>query len=500
MKIVIIIIGLIVAAFFVPTVLLNDTGGISGLIKVIGIGGALLTFIRPKIGIYLITMETCYADFFKKLATYYGIPSQLTVIEILSMSMLTIGALWTSIIVFVPLSKYKIQKPQVLLFVGILLYALLISVSGSGGGVKMIQDITNGAGILGIALAITIFYEEPEVQIIKYARHLIFILTPWPILGLWQYYVDYSLVDYWYARTTLSVTNTPLEYIAMRYGFNSPIGFGSSQLHFGFVGFFYALCFWHAITFKKLRALFIFLFLVSLVAIFHTDGRTSMLTPMVVLIIYYLFKSKKLFWSTILAGSTVLLLVIAYSQYIMDNLGDINAYVADMMFFIEDKRRVTLLTLGARLEPLTQFCDLGNWSLIGIASFEEVSKSKWGDRFYSHNAITSLFFTTGISGMLLLAVVGLILLKALSRLIFMATDPLMNKMVRIGAACLLVTLFMRLFLGGNYATQPNNIISMLPVGILVCAIIGQRKITYKKRQQSREDAFIQEVESLVEER
>ncbi len=478
-----------------PTVILNDTGGISGIIKVLGVGGALVTLFRPKFGIYVITLETCYLDYIKKLGTYYGVASPQTVIEILSMTMLTIGFLWVSVFAQVVMTRKPLNKAQWGLLIGVVAYSGLIVASGKITGIGAVRDVVNGAGILGVVMAITVFYKEPAKQMLKYTKHLLWILLPWVVIGYFQYYGDYTQLDYWYAKSNLSIATKPLELYQQWYGFNAPIGFASTPLGFGFVGFMYAIAFWYATTLKKGRCLYVLIFLLSLVIIFHTDGRTSMLSPMIGLLIYWLTKRKVTFLVTVSTGVIGGICLIVFAQYIVDNVREINQTVQNAFFFVEDKRRVSIGTLSARIQPFTALSKAENWSLLGIATKAEVSKAAYGDRFFSHNAVVSLFFTTGASGLLLLGATFLAMIKVFYKILFYPRHETLNKMVRFGLAFVLLTLGMRLFLGGNFATQPNNIVTAIPVGLLVCGCMRQVKSNKLSLEELKEVA-----ENMLEEK
>lgn len=466
----------LLAIILVPTMFNNTTGGISGVIKVIGIGGALITFLRPTFGIYLIALETCYLDYFKKLGTYHGMASQLTVIEILSMSMLTIGMLWAAMIIRIALSGFKLRRAQWNLLIGVVLVAVML-LAINGANAKALQDIVNGAGILGIALALTLYYKDPKVAAIKYLRILLIILLPWPLMGLYQSYFDYSQMDYWYSNTGLSVTNKSLEVLSAHYGFRPPLGFGSSTYAFAVTGAMYGLSLWHAIVFKEHRKKFIMMFLLCFIAILHTEARTAMILPLLI-VIFFLVLRKKLFAKVAFGvGIMIFFGVIIFSESLSDWIKDNND-----AFVIEGyESKMTLNTLQARLIPLMQLKDPENWSFLGVATTEEVKEAEFGDRFFSHNFLTKILYTTGAAGFAAFLIPGMIAFLKILKFLERKRDYLSEAMTRYGIAFLLPFIGLNLLGGTGISTQPSNIIMAAIVGLLVCSNMpnaNENKITH----------------------
>ena len=462
----------ILALIFIQSVFTNTTGGVSGLIKIVGVGGAILTFFKPRIGIYIITVETCYLDYFKKLGTYHGTASQLTVIEILSMSMLTIGMLWLSMILTVGFTRFKLNRTQWNLIIGIVIVAVMLIAIG-GLEAKALQDVVNGAGILGITLAITLYYDNPSEQAIKYLRHLLFILLPWPIMGLYQYYFDYSLMDYWYNSTSLSVTNKPLEELTIYYGFRPPLGFASNAYAFACVGGMYGLSLWHAIAFKVHRKKYLAMFIFCFITILHTEARTAMILPLLIIIFFLLLKNKILTMASLIGFTLVIFTVIICADSISRWIDENNT-----AFMIEGyESKMTLNTLQARLVPLMELRNTENWSLIGVASLDEIKASDFGERFYSHNFLTKILYSTGIVGLSLILIPCLIVFSKLFRFLGKKRDNVADAMTRYSVAYLLPFITLNLLGGTGISTQPGNLIMGTAVMLLVCANMNTKEFS-----------------------
>lgn len=470
------IVGLIVAMWVIFSSLINTTGGISGTLKFLGIGAALITFFKPKLGLFIICLEVAYLDYFKKLGAYYGVASQQTTIEILAVAALSIGALWAAILVQIFVGRRGIRKHE-LVFVGFVIvwaaFNYFTTTSFTGG----VQKVVNGAGILGVSLAMSVCFNSKE-EIIKFVRIVFWILLPWPILGLWQYFVGYTDFELWYSHTTLSTTNFPLDVWEVNKGFRMPIGFGSFKPGYAVVGAMYLFALWHAVVYKHKRWLYTLGFLICFVGILLAASRTATIMPIIILAVYYGIRTK-LGGSLVLVGgiASILSLIFA-SDYLLEHIPDINEAIA-----IEGmEQTLNINTASDRFKSLSMLKDPDNWSLTGTRSAAE--------GMLTHSMAADILLQYGILGVVALTFISLAAIWVTAKILYHPSSLEQNRQIRFAIAYLFFLVVTMLLGGSSFHTQPGNLLSASFIGFIVA------NLTFRERVDVKQEDYIEEVELL----
>lgn len=446
------IVGLIVAMWVIFSSLTNTTGGISGALKFLGIGAALITFFKPKLGLLIICLEVAYLDYFKKLGAYYGVASQQTTIEILAVAALSIGALWAAMLVQIFVGRRGIRKHE-LVFVGFVIVWAAFNYFTTTSFTGAVQKVVNGAGILGVSLAMSVCFNSKE-EIIKFVRIVFWILLPWPILGLWQYFVGYADFEVWYSHTMLSTTNFPLDVWEVNKGFRMPIGFGSFKPGYAVVGAMYLFALWHAVVYKHKRWLYTLGFLICFVGIFLAASRTATIMPIIILIVYYGIRTK-LGGTLILLGGIISILGLTFaSDYLLERIPDINDAIA-----IEGmEQTLNINTASDRFKSLSMLKDPENWSLTGTRSATE--------GMLTHSMAADILLQYGILGVIVLTLISLAAIWVTAKILYQPTSLEQNRQIRFAVAYLFF-LFVTMLLGGSsFHTQPGNLLSAAFIGFI----------------------------------
>lgn len=448
-----ILIGLLGSMWIISSALTNVTGGISGSLKFLGVGGAIVTFLKPRFGLILITFEVAYLDYFKKLGSYYGLASQQTTIEILAVAALSIGALWAAMIVQIFVGRRGIKVHE-LIFVAFVVVWALFNFFTTSSFVAGVQKVVNGAGILGVSLAMSIYFKDRE-EVMKFVRLVFWVLLPWPILGLWQRFVGYTDFEVWYSYTNLSTTNQPLDLWEIRKGFRMPIGFGSWKPGYAVVGAMYLFALWHCIVFKKNRLLYFIGFLICFVGIVLAASRTAILMPPIILLIYWAIRTKVGGLAVLATGFIAIVGTILGSEILLERIPDINKAIGITGF----ENTLNVNTFSDRLRSLSVLKDPSNWSLTGNVQAKE--------GMLSHSIATDILLQYGFVGVGSLAIVVGCAIYVTSRLLYGPSSKEQNQQIRFAVAYLFFLVVTALIGGSSFHTQPGNLLSAAFIGLIV---------------------------------
>lgn len=447
-------------------ILLNRTGGIAGVIKFIGITLAIVSFLRPKIGIIVVVIMTSFIDYFKKVGTYYGEATQRTVIEILAASMLVVGALLAGVLFKMIIERRGVRKVE--LAVIIVSSALMVlSFFREGSYLSGFQQAVNGGGFLLLGVAMAMIYVDTEDGL-RILRSSFLIMLAWPIYGIYQYYVGFSDMEIWYSNTNFSTTNTPLDLLVDK----EAIGFGTYKGGYAIVGMMYLFALWHAIVFKKRRVFYILMFLLCAFAMSLGSSRSALAFPILVLGIYGLLSSRILTLGGAVLGGCAIVALILFSTEIRYGIDDVNHFVSSNLGGFGDK--FNLNTYAERLISLEQMKDPNAWTLTGfVESSEELTNRDFG---YSHTLLTDILFQFGA-----LAFIGFILLILAigwyaARLVFSVEDKDTNKHVRYCMGVFIVSTLLVIMGTSSLHTNPSNVWRGLHVGVMLLAVARARNL------------------------
>ena len=465
---------MVISLWVIVSALTNVTGGISGIMKFIGVGIALLTFAKPKIGLFLICIQVGYLDYLKKLGAYYGLASQQTTIEILAVAALSIGALWATMIVHVFVGRRGIKNHEIV-FIGFIIIWAIFNYFTTTSFVGAVQKVINGAGILGVSLAMSIYFEKKE-EIIEFVRVVFWILLPWPILGLWQRFVGYTDFEIWYSYTNLSTTNQPVDLWETRKGFRMPIGFGSWKPGYAVVGAMYLFALWHVIEYRKNRAIYFLGFLICFVGILVASSRTALLMPPIILLTYFAIKTKIGGISTLVAGVTVILGMILASDYLLESIPKINSFIAIDGW----ENTLNVNTFSDRLKSLSVLKEPENWSFFGTESAQ--------DGLLTHSIAADILLQYGVLGLIILSLIAAIAVYVTSKMLYGKYEPEQAKQIRFAISYLFFLVVTGLIGGSSFHTQPGNLVSAAFIGLIVGNLSHKKTRELNAKQKVSESA------------
>ena len=114
---IVITLGLIVSVLAVPWILESSTGAIGPAILIIGFACACVALVRPRAAC-IAAFEVIYLDYFKKIAVYYGEVSELTIIQVLVVGMVTMLCVYLGVIIQFILGRTALRDADFLLLGG----------------------------------------------------------------------------------------------------------------------------------------------------------------------------------------------------------------------------------------------------------------------------------------------------------------------------------------------------------------------------------------------
>ena len=199
--IIIIATGLLLGVILTPTIILSDTGGISALIKYIGILFGIITLAKPATAPWLLTVLFFSQDYFKKIATFYGIASEQVLYEVMGVSYgVCIAAALGSIIT---LSRRR-QSPMpglIMYFIGA---TVTLTVLALGMRTEALISAGYNAAAFGLpsvmATLMYIYFSSDFKKVENLIKFQFFFSVIWALVALKQVYLGFSEIDYYYMK------------------------------------------------------------------------------------------------------------------------------------------------------------------------------------------------------------------------------------------------------------------------------------------------------------
>lgn len=445
---------LVIGVVLVPPILTNRTGGVSAVIILIGILTSVTALRSPKIGIYLALTEVLFLDYFKKVAVNYGAISHLTIIQVLAVSMATIGCVYLSIAISALFGKIKLTKTDYFLgFSVVAIIGFLFIGSGDKGGLaSRVQFAVNSGIYLGLVPAISILF----TNLTDLRRLLGFVtvcFTLWAIVGIKQYFFGFSALEWNYAETWLSPVASG--HMIGRVD-PDPIGLGSGRANYGAIGLFFPIAIWLSFSKGAHRILWCLCAAIIFFGMLVSGQRSMFLLPFIGMAFYFFALKPGRLIVGYLSAFILVLLGVALSQTIQDNLHTINDAIR-----VEGRlgEVVKVSTFSDRLQGWHRLKDPENYSAFGTL-FKGSQYDNVYDRPY-HDLLNVVLDDYGLIGLLLLfGTGGLIAFRLHSN-----TFRMHHAHLRYCATFMLsalVPVAMTSFIGGsNFQTSPINVVLAL---------------------------------------
>lgn len=476
-RILVITLGVIAPLVMVPWMLDSRTGAVGPMILFVGAVCAIAAVVKPKLGLYLAAFQVIYLDYFKKIAVYYGEVSQLTIIQVLVVSLVTITAVYLGIVVQATMQKTTLSRNDYILFAGmgaLTFGTFVLSYAETKSLATAAQVAVNISIFAGLVVAMPRLLLDDE-SLIKFFKFVVLCIVPWAFMGLKQYFFGYSAMEWFYAETFLSPVASWQFFVDLQlYGFPRTIGFGSGSVNYGVVGLLLPLTLWIWLNDTKHKVFWAFCSGTIFIGMMFSLQRFATILPFVGVAFYFFTKS----WRRVaLAYSATIFLLfcgIAYSDFIKDRLNDINSAIASDGKWAGTVLRVS--TFGDRLNGWERLKDPSVYSLLGRFGDGTIASYRGGGVSEYHDVLNVILETFGVIGLLIVfAIVGYVGFR-IHKTIFDIKDLQRRSLARILIAAM-VPIFVSGMLGGaNFHTNPFNFIMWMHIGGIYCLIRFDREL------------------------
>ena len=455
---------LMLAVYLTSNIIENENGGISAAVRTIGICLAIWAFVRPKAGLYIVSVEAFSVDFVKKVAVYYGAVSTNTIIEVLIVSMLALTATILGVLIQgVALRRYKIAPLNWVLLGGSLLLgaAIFLASRNEDGFAKAGENAFNAAAPITLALPMTIFLAD-QGELNKLLRLQFSLAVIWAAWGIRQYYFGFTQLEWFYAETGLSQVAT--QHMLLLSGEDPrPFGFGSGAPNYGVISVYVAYGFWHLSQYRNHRLLYILGTLTVFWGLVTSLQRTSLLIPLFILGFFYFFRTKGRTIFAYASAILVFLLGVTFAEYLYIHLDDINHAISTSGYWGEKVLNVS--TFSDRLSSWMTLKSPEIYSLFGLQ-----------DPIGSHDIFTRIIVSYGVVGL------GIVLMSAatcawfLHRTLLRIADPDDRRFATFLLAATVPSVALGMAGGGNFTSNPTNIQIWTFFGAAVSLVIHSKLV------------------------
>lgn len=457
-QIIAIAIAIVIAVWASASILLNPTGGIAGLSKLITILGVILGLINPKAGLYFLVVQAVYCDEVKRVGVYYGVQSTQTVSEILIGPLLTICALNISFLHGILRRQFKID------FLGWVLYALTPIVAA----ILLVKGRENGP-VLNIYLAGTTSAYLTLIPIcygvftvfqdwVKFISFQLVVAVPAAAWGIWQYFEGFNQIEWVYALSGLSRVHS----VQMMMEDPRIFGLFGSASAFGCVSLYGVFSMWRGVRFKKSRWWFLLLALIYLTATVLSHQRTLLVYPLIVLVCAYSFRR---------ASTTVLLYICMVGGFVIavmnstfllkEAIPKVNDAILGESRWSQNVMFVS--TFSDRLFGWERLTRAESWSLFGTGRIirssvlMEQGNPDYTADDYSHDIINRILINFGAVGLATVLLLAGAILYQLHKVVFLSRDWQHRKDGAFVLGCITPTLALSLMAGDNFSSTPINL-------------------------------------------
>lgn len=450
-------IGVLVGICCGVAILLNPTGGIAGVSKLLTFLCIAVSFINPRNGLFILAFQAIYNDELKRLGVYYGAVSMQTVQEILIGPLLTLCALNAGFFVQVLFGRVRMNKLAFALFGIAPILALYYLTGGAiGGGDSLAKKIYN-AGTAGlyttvIPIAYCIFRETKDW--VRFLTFQTLLVIPSALWGIWQYFHGFNDIEWTYAKSGLSPVHS-----AQMLVFENPrvFGFFGSASAFGCLCVYMTFAAWRAWRIKKHRIWFGIISLILFAGLIVSTQRSALLSPFLFGFAGFCAWSRMrtlVFYS--LLGITFLIGVWKSTWLINEGIDKINAIIA--MDTNWGNEVLVVSTFSDRLRGWERLKRPESWSLFGTG--EDASTFQGSDRYtsdYSHDMINRILMKVGAVGLGLIVLFGGALAWYLYRQVWQLPPGTDRSAAAISLGFTAFIVLMSAAGGDNFTTTPFNL-------------------------------------------
>lgn len=422
---------------------------------------ALVAFVNPRSGLYIVVFQAMFTDEFKRIAVTLSSASMDLVITVLMGPLITICAIQASIFTKAVVFRSLKVDSSYWYFQGVIA-ALTLGMVVFGEG----EMSSRGQFAANLGLYLSLLPVIPVLlPTMKEWRNFItlqvLLVLPSAMWGIRQYFCGFTQMEWDYALTGISKAH----YSSMITGGEHPriFGFLGSAAAFGCMSLYATYALWQAFNGKKLRVFHLLAFPILMTAVVCSTQRTMMLTPVIIVGCYFMMLTPK---RTAVFYSLLVVLLVAgvlSSRYLLDEgLDKFNSMIETDTEWGSTVLKVN--TFADRLKGWERLGDPDTWSLFGTgASSLEEYQEKGG-----HDLVNKMLIKVGVAGLIPVLTFIFVALTLLHRIVLRAPTRALRKEGAFLLACFVPTLVMSIMGGGNLNTVPINlqIWSML-AGVLI---------------------------------
>lgn len=455
------------ALYFTSSIVSNENGGISAMVRLIGILLAAFAFVKPKSGLYIITVEAFTVDFIKKVAVYYGSASTETVIDVLVVTMLAIVATILGVTMQgVALRRFRIAPVHWAIFLAsVVLGVAIFFASREGAGfAKAGEDAFNASILIGLAVPMSIFMTD-RAELIKLLKLQFWLAVLWAVWGIKQYYTGFLPMEWYYAETGISsVASAHM----LMFQEPRPFGFGSGAPNYGVISAYAVFGLWQLSYEKKGRLLYMLGTAIVLWGLVTSLQRTVLVFPLIVWVFYHLFRTV---WRTIITYAVLVvsfILGVAFSETLVLHLDDVNQLIGFRGEWAE--KVLVVSTFSDRLYSWELLTRSSTYSLFGI-----------NENIGTHDIFTRILISYGVVGLGL--VVGVLGTTAyyMHRTVLKIEDLEDRKFTNFLLAATVPNVFLGLAGGGNFTSNPTNLQIWTFFGAAVAIIVNSKLVVPERK-------------------
>ncbi|HEY5750689.1 MAG TPA: hypothetical protein VIU12_31720 [Chryseolinea sp.] len=450
--------GCLLSVFLIYQILYSRTGGVAMLIACLGVAGAVAAVVNPKTGLYLAAISTAYVDFGKQVAVYYGEVSQLTIIQVLMVSIACLGGTYLGIFFrAVVFRRLKLRRSDVALFgIAAGICAILFGLNREAGVAAAAQLAINTGLFVGLMPTVAILLKEKE-EVLGFVRFLFWIFLPWPIWGIRQHFWGFNQLEWDYALTGLSPTTSSF---MLSFADPAPTGFGSNPGSYSIITLFVPLGLWHAFHFPKKRLLYLLAAAIYYAGCVFSEHRTVLFFPFIALAFYWFCLHPRRTVAAYVLGFGLFVLGVGFAGYLDQNIARISDFTRSLVPNEWGQTALSLETFSDRLKGWQRLAEPESYSLAGRlgGGWTGPATAAEASQEYNHDIINKILINFGAVGLLAVAVTACFLLRSLHRLPLRMEDADSRCFAAILVACVLPMIFLSFIGGGNLNTNPHNLV------------------------------------------
>lgn len=364
---VMIVVALIVAAFLTMNSVTSNTGMMSYLIKYLGVALALLAFVKPKTGAYILLFEAFLVDAIKRYAVYYGTTSIDTVIEVMVVQMLAVSALILAVLIKLLTREIKFRKYVFsFLILGLVAGGIKIFLSYDEGLTSAVKSGYNLGAYIALAFVFYHLFVDLDLKIKPFFNVMLCLGVLSSIVALRQSYSGFSDVEDYYMHTFLSPVASGHYMRALDVGIN-PRGFGLASGVMNFVSMSgLAIYAWFSLCGTKRipsKILYFLCYVIVCVALFEVRMKTGLVIALFAPFALLIAKYSKVLYACTLLGIVSFVAVILNSVKIRNSISEIDHAFRGTIGLGDE---YSIQTFEARLHSYSQMLELKNWTAFGV--------------------------------------------------------------------------------------------------------------------------------------